>query len=308
MANVSHASLTGTQLHEPKGVETAALGSVYVSNGAGSGSWNDIGSSSFTGMIADFVAPLPPTGWLELNGSTISTSTYAGLYAVMTVPTSGTRTNSSAVVTSIPSTTNFRVGYYVFGTGISSGTTILSIDSATQVTLSAAASSSGTASFVVSPWLLNTGTIKLPDLTTVGRYRRSRTSSTKVGDVQTSQNVAHTHAVTGTTDNESVAHTHNFSGGTGAMTANASHSHTQNTNTVYENIGGPFGVTGSAAALANPGTLSTGTTNTDHTHNFSGTTATENTLHVHTMNFTSGSTGSTETRPESIVVLTCVKT
>lgn len=36
---VSHNNLTDPDLHEPKGASTASIGSVYVSDGAGSGSW-----------------------------------------------------------------------------------------------------------------------------------------------------------------------------------------------------------------------------------------------------------------------------
>src|SRR5690242_256636 len=128
MANVTHASLTGSELHEPKGADTAALGTVYVSNGAGSGSWNSVSTSAFTGMIADFAAPVAPTGWLELDGSVISTVTYSGLFAVMSISSSGTRTNGNPSVTSIASTAQFKAGYYIFGTGIAAGTTILSVD------------------------------------------------------------------------------------------------------------------------------------------------------------------------------------
>lgn len=39
MANVNHSTLTDPYLHEPKGVAAASSGSVYVSNGAGSGAW-----------------------------------------------------------------------------------------------------------------------------------------------------------------------------------------------------------------------------------------------------------------------------
>lgn len=38
---LEHSALTGDQLHEPKGVATAASGEVYVADGAGSGSWTD---------------------------------------------------------------------------------------------------------------------------------------------------------------------------------------------------------------------------------------------------------------------------
>lgn len=35
-----HKDLTGADLHEPKGIESAAADTVYVANGSGSGSWN----------------------------------------------------------------------------------------------------------------------------------------------------------------------------------------------------------------------------------------------------------------------------
>ena len=42
MANVEHSSLTGSALHEPKGVATANGGEAYVANGSGSGTWQPI--------------------------------------------------------------------------------------------------------------------------------------------------------------------------------------------------------------------------------------------------------------------------
>lgn len=39
--SLEHATLSGAQLHEPKGIETASVGEVYVANGSGSGSWED---------------------------------------------------------------------------------------------------------------------------------------------------------------------------------------------------------------------------------------------------------------------------
>ncbi|CAB4170045.1 hypothetical protein UFOVP1528_44 [uncultured Caudovirales phage] len=39
MANVAHSSLTGANLHEPKGVATATVDQVYQADGAGSGAW-----------------------------------------------------------------------------------------------------------------------------------------------------------------------------------------------------------------------------------------------------------------------------
>lgn len=37
----SHSSLTGSELHEPKGVASANSGEAYLADGAGSGSWTD---------------------------------------------------------------------------------------------------------------------------------------------------------------------------------------------------------------------------------------------------------------------------
>lgn len=39
MADIQHSALTGAQLHEPKGADSATIYDTYVSNGAGSGAW-----------------------------------------------------------------------------------------------------------------------------------------------------------------------------------------------------------------------------------------------------------------------------
>lgn len=58
--------------------------------------------------------------------------------------TTGDVTQNSAVVTNIPSTTGLSAYYMLAGTGINQDTYILSVDSSTQVTLTQAASASGT--------------------------------------------------------------------------------------------------------------------------------------------------------------------
>lgn len=58
--------------------------------------------------------------------------------------TTGNVTQNSAVVTGIPSTTGLSAYYMLSGTGINQDTYILSVDSSTQVTLTQAASASGT--------------------------------------------------------------------------------------------------------------------------------------------------------------------
>lgn len=297
MANIAHASLTGAELHEPKGVATAALGEVYVADGTGSGNWANVGTSSFTGMIADFTWPIVQSGWLELDGSSINTTTYSALYDVMTIQRSGTRTSGSPILTSFSSVAGFRVGYYVFGTGIAAGTTILSVDSASQITLSANASSSGTSTVVVSPWYLDTGTIRLPDLTTGRRYRRSRALSGAVGALEADQNQSHTHTATttATTDSQG-SHTHT------ATVTESPHVHTID---VGSSGGGTDQVTQGVAGI---GATVTGPVNSAVT----GLTVANSTNGAHTHTITAATTvassGSSEARPITMVVMTCVKT
>jgi hypothetical protein len=42
LADVEHSALTGSDLHEPKGVAAASANRVYVADGAGSGSWTTV--------------------------------------------------------------------------------------------------------------------------------------------------------------------------------------------------------------------------------------------------------------------------
>lgn len=81
MATVQHSALTDPNLHEPKGVSTAAAGKVYVANGSGSGAWQypaghayaDMyitGSSTAQTLAASSAkAKLNPTGAWTANGN-----------------------------------------------------------------------------------------------------------------------------------------------------------------------------------------------------------------------------------------------
>lgn len=76
-------------------------------------------------------------GWQKLHKEyTFTTTGYS---------TTGTVTNSSAIITAIPSTSGYSVGMLVTGTGIAANAAVLTVDSATQVTLDKAATASGTA-------------------------------------------------------------------------------------------------------------------------------------------------------------------
>jgi len=80
MAQVQHSALPDSQLHEPKGVASAASGKVYVANGSGSGEWQYVAghaygdlyitnsSTSQTLAAASALAKLNPTGAWTTNG------------------------------------------------------------------------------------------------------------------------------------------------------------------------------------------------------------------------------------------------
>lgn len=48
---IEHSVLTGSSLHEPKGIASQVAGLVYVSNGAGSGTWTTISNPFSTGLL-----------------------------------------------------------------------------------------------------------------------------------------------------------------------------------------------------------------------------------------------------------------
>lgn len=314
MANVAHNTLTGADLHEPKGVSSAAINTVYVADGVGSGAWSS-GSLlvGITGQVADFATPVAPTGWLECDGTAQSRSTFATLFAALTIQQTGSRTNASAIITGLSSTTHMRSGYFIGGTGITNGTTILTVDSATQVTMSANAGSTGSATVIVSAFAQGDGTttFTLPDTTTAGRYRRSRYPNNRMGSTQAEGTnlLSHVHTQQGsfTSGTDSVAHVHGFSGTTVGVSVTHTHGFSA-TVANQANVAGPGGLT--VGAVVGSGT--TGTESADHTHGFSGTTGIESQDHTHGVtisgNTTGPSTTNTETRPITLVLMTCIKT
>lgn len=129
-------------------------------------------TSAPPGAITAFAASSPPTGWLTCDGTAVSRTSYAALFAVIgttwgigdgsttfnlpdlrgqflrgydsratatskdTTLISGVTTNGSTSVTGIADTTYLYVGMPISGTGISAGTTIAS-KSTNSITLSA---------------------------------------------------------------------------------------------------------------------------------------------------------------------------
>lgn len=123
------------------------------------------GSSTPAGTLAHTAAIDTPSGWLDADGSAVAISTYPSLYAAITITQSGSRTSGSPTITGLSDTSKMVAGMPVCGTGIPSATTILSVDSSSQITLSNNASSTGTNNVVVAPFGVGNGTttFNVPD-------------------------------------------------------------------------------------------------------------------------------------------------
>lgn len=80
MANVAHSSLTGSDLHEPKGVSTATAGQAYIADGAGSGAWTDIVTATTftTGDLKPTFKITADDGWVMCDDGTIGDVSSAG--------------------------------------------------------------------------------------------------------------------------------------------------------------------------------------------------------------------------------------
>lgn len=228
------------------------------------------------GEMRPTAAITAPSLWLLCYGQAVSRTTYASLFAAVTISQTGTRTNASPVVTGLSDTANMRAGMPVSGTGIPSSTTILTVDSGTQITLSQNASSSGSNTVVVAPHGVGDGstTFNIPDLRgraiagrdDMGGSAASRLTSTTVTGTQLGNTGgAQTHTlVTG----ELAAHTH--AAGTLATASDGAHTHTITgwigTNSAPISLNATSGIQG---ATQNPTTSSNGA----HTHTMSGSTA-----------------------------------
>lgn len=126
-------------------------------------------SGHFIGEILNWPSLTLPTyssetyGWTD--GSAVSRGTYSTLLGQITLAQNGTRTNTSKVITGLGQTAGLAIGMPVEGTGIPGSTTIQSVDSSSQITLSQNASSSGTNTVTVFPWGNGDGstTFNVPD-------------------------------------------------------------------------------------------------------------------------------------------------
>ena len=117
-----HSALTGTDLHEPKGVAAAAAGKVYLSNGLGSGSWvvppytlttrlDDVSTAStvyipipFAGTVTKVVTVLE--GSLTTANATVTVKNAAGSsMGTLTITQSGSAAGDIDTLTPVSNNT-----------------------------------------------------------------------------------------------------------------------------------------------------------------------------------------------------------
>jgi Phage Tail Collar Domain len=119
-----------------------------------------------TGTVLDYAGFAAPSGYLSTDGSAVDRTTYGALLAVITQTQSGTTTNTLATVTGLTSTAQMYAGMEIESANFPASTTILSVDNATDVTMSNPATAGGVVPIQFFNWGSGDGltTFNIPDL------------------------------------------------------------------------------------------------------------------------------------------------
>jgi hypothetical protein len=140
-----------------------------------------------------------PSKFMEMNGDAIARADYSTALGVLTITQTGTLTDTSAVVTGLSDTTKLDAGSDIEGVGVPAGTTISTIDSGTQITMSQAATASGENSLQFFPYGNGDAstTFNLPDTEATGAFIRHFKSGTSaaIGTKQDHAMQAHVHVL-----------------------------------------------------------------------------------------------------------------
>lgn len=245
LGDILYASASNV-LGKLSGVTSTTL-NVLTQIGTGSASnppqWQPASSLGLmpTGAIVSWPFDIAPAGWFICDHSAVSRSTYANLFAVSSITTTGTNTLGSEVISGISSTTGMLPGYYVSGTGVPSATAIASVNSSTQITLTQSSTAAIT-SFVVARYGIGDGitTFNVPD--TRGLFMRG--SGTNASMV-TANGGSVSGLTPGATQNDQVqGHSHTIAGISSAILNSGSYNAIQSSgslNSSYTNnlIGSP---------------------------------------------------------------------
>lgn len=240
MTNIAHASLTGSDLHEPKGISGATSGQVYIANGSGSGAWTDtgatIGTANFTtGDLKPTIKTSADTGWVMLDDGSIGDLSSSAT----TLASAGTSALFSLLWNNV---------------------------SDTYCTVSGGRGVSAAADFAANKRITLPKTLgRVLGAAGAGSGLTSRALGINLGEenhsISTTEVPSHTHTASGTTGTESVVHTH----------ANTTFANTNGNN--FNTGGGGAQVLLGSSTVANT-TLTTTTSNQSafHTHTIALTT------------------------------------
>lgn len=91
-----HVDLLDPNIHEPKGISTASSGTVYVSNGAGSGSWT---SQSWGNILSREIALTAKISDVSTASSIYTVAPYAGTVTKIYCVIDGTLATADATIT-----------------------------------------------------------------------------------------------------------------------------------------------------------------------------------------------------------------
>lgn len=72
---VQHKNIVDPDIHEPKGASTASASTVYVADGAGSGTWKKVGATETNGDVSQKVATAITSGDVDISGRSYFTVT-----------------------------------------------------------------------------------------------------------------------------------------------------------------------------------------------------------------------------------------
>lgn len=93
---IDHASLSGNQLHEPKGASTAAIGTVYTADGQGSGAWQSPLAGLNNSNLIYLTVQVPN---LSASSSVFVVSPLAGRVTSVDTVLNGAITGTSPIIT-----------------------------------------------------------------------------------------------------------------------------------------------------------------------------------------------------------------
>jgi hypothetical protein len=156
------------------------------------------------GTVIMTASPYVPSGYLLCDGTSKSRSLLPGLFAAITISTTGTFTSGSSTISAISATlvtllsSNIGNGWQLTSPSLSAPVYISGIVNSTSISVTASATASGTASFAILPFGgADNSSFYLPNFT--NRFARGNSLAFSAGvDTHTHTSAAHSHPLSNT--------------------------------------------------------------------------------------------------------------